>query len=124
MWTRREQQNIVRFSEGLTEAPDVDRLGRWILGVVVPLIPLALGIYWITIGRAWLIADGGLVELSGSTALAAGIAWVAVAVFAHSHWFWCPHYIWCGVGELGKILSLVVLIVSATYVAFGYAVFT
>ena len=61
----------------------------WVLGIGLAMIPVGYGLYCLNIGHARIIGSrGSYLDLSGSAAQAMAIAYIAVGLFIHAHWFW------------------------------------
>ena len=69
-------------------------LTKWLGGVGLALVPVAYGAYCLVSGHTILPGDtgpmGGGVDLDvyGSAAVALAIAYIALGVLGHVHWFW------------------------------------
>lgn len=64
----------------------------WLLGVGLALIPIGYGLHCLNSGHARLIGSrGSFLDLSGPAAQGMAIAYIAVGVFLHAHWFWGLH---------------------------------
>jgi hypothetical protein len=64
----------------------------WLLGVGLALIPICYGIRcWQTGHATFFGSRGSRLDLTGSSAVAMAIAYIAVGVFIHAHWFWGLH---------------------------------
>lgn len=91
-------------------APNVGPVGRWIYGVVLPAVPVALGVYCLIVGRAWFFGRGMTLTVTGSAAVATAIAYIGIGGFVHFHVFWATHRRWWRLARPGKIGSLCALI--------------
>lgn len=93
LWTDNERESLFRAIDSLEGAPPANPASRWVYGVVFPALGLLLAVYLAsrgTLTRASLIA--------------------AVALLAHSHWFWSPSEKWYAVGYVGKIVALLMIV--------------
>ncbi len=64
----------------------------WLLGVGLALVPIGYGLRCWQTGHATLFGSrGSRLELTDSSAVAMAIAYIAVGVFIHAHWFWGLH---------------------------------
>jgi hypothetical protein len=91
-WRRNPHEGDAKLAESLSHAPSGGRLKMWLLGVGVALIPIYYGIRCLQSGHATLFGTrGARLELSGVEATAMAIAYIAVGVFIHAHWFWGLH---------------------------------
>lgn len=60
---------------------------------------------------------GGRLELSGTTAIAYGAAFVALALFVHCHFFWTASEKLCDWADTGKTISLGLFALAAGWTA-------
>ena len=60
----------------------------WLGGVGLAVVPVIYAVHCLIAGRATFPADGAGLEVHGSAATALAIAYMAVGVFMHVHWFW------------------------------------
>jgi hypothetical protein len=95
MWTDSERENLFRAIDTLEGSPDANPATRWVYGVVLPALALVLSASVFILGT-W-----------GAASLVA-----AFALLAHSHWFWSPSENWYGVGYVGKVVALLVIVVT------------
>jgi hypothetical protein len=103
--------------ETLSEAASSDPYARWINGVILlPPVPLLLGIWCLVRGAAVIPGRGRWMTVGGQSAAAIGIALIAAGLFAHFHWFWSGHPRWPVVGQVGKVITLLVFAASLLFV--------
>jgi hypothetical protein len=117
-WTDKVDYGLFAVAEDLAYAPSGGRLKMWLLGVGLALIPLGYGMRCLFTGHARLFGRGADLNLDGSAALALAIAYIAVGVFMHAHWFWGLHPRLEPSSYLLKGLALLVFLGS-----FGYTMF-
>lgn len=91
LWTRNLNEIPVEFVEESGDSPSGSRSQMWLLGMGLALLPFGYGVYCLFTGRAVLIGRGNQLELTGSTAVALAIAYMAGGLFIHAHWFWGLH---------------------------------
>jgi hypothetical protein len=116
---RSPRRNLFDAASNLDGPPQGGAPEAWVYGVGLALPTFAYGLFCLLMQRAWFLniplrgvprAPGMLREWSGRSAMAFGVVLIAVAAFAHFHWFWSnsprlsPYY------EIGKIVSLILLI--------------
>jgi hypothetical protein len=106
------------LAEDLAHAPSGGRLKMWLLGVGLALIPLGYGMRCLFTGHARFFGRGADLNLDGSAALALAIAYIAVGVFMHAHWFWGLHPRLEPSSYLLKGLALLVFLGSLGYTMF------
>ena len=64
----------------------------WLLGVGFAFLPIAHGVHCLRTGHARFCGDNdSKLDLQGSAAIALAVAFLAVGVFIHAHWFWGLH---------------------------------
>jgi len=91
-WTRNPYETDAKVAESLSDSPSGGRLKMWLLGVGLALIPICYGIRCLQTGHATFFGRrGASLDLAGSSAAAMAIAYIAVGVFIHAHWFWGLH---------------------------------
>jgi hypothetical protein len=96
----------------LEEAASAEPAARWIHGVVLPILPMLLGLYIMLHRSAWIPGRGGWWHVEGWAGAAVGIAILAMALLMHFHCFWSPSERWFMVGYFGKIGSLLMLVAA------------
>lgn len=117
-WTNRNYRTGFDDAEDLACSPTGGPIKMWLMGVGVALIPLIYGVHCLFSGHAILFGHQGDMDVTGPAATALAIAYIAVGVFIHAHWFW---------GLLPK-LTLISYLLKYTAVlvfigSFGYAIF-
>jgi hypothetical protein len=89
--TSREHRTALDVAEDLADAPSGGRFHMWLLGVGLALIPFGYGVRCLLTGHARFLGRGSSLNLEGSAAVAMAIAYIAIGVFIHAHWFWGMH---------------------------------
>jgi len=99
---------------------------RWILGAAAAGMLAAYGGYCLVTQQALLPRTRplGLAEWSGGIAVAVGCLYISTAAFMHSHWFWSGHPTWHGLGQLGKLASLLGVLASFGWMLFQFFALT
>ncbi|HEV2330651.1 MAG TPA: hypothetical protein VGY56_17865 [Verrucomicrobiae bacterium] len=88
-WTNKEHRTGFDDAEDLAYSPSGGPAKIWLLGVGLALIPVDYGIRCLATGHATLWGRyNSQLDVTGSTAVALAIAYIAVGVFIHTHWFW------------------------------------
>lgn len=106
-------------AERLAGSPSGGRITMWLLGFCLALIPIGYGVHFLSVHRATFFGRGGSrLELHGAPAVALAVAYIAVGLFIHAHWFWGLHPRLQRFSYFGKLLSLLVFVPT-----FGYAVY-
>jgi hypothetical protein len=118
-WTNKEHRTAFDDANDLAYAPSGGPIKAWLLGVGLALFPLGYGVKCLLAGQARFFGRrGSHIDLDGSAATALAIAYIAVGVFIHAHWFW---------GYYPKLepwsYILKFLAVMAFLGGFGYAVY-
>jgi hypothetical protein len=116
MWYRRWSGE-----ESLSEAASSGPLSRWINGVILlPPVPIAVGVWFLLQGVAFIPGRWPAMTLQGPAALAMGIGCIAAGFLTHFHWFWSGHPRFAGVGQIGKAVTLLAISICALYLFFSY----
>jgi hypothetical protein len=117
-WTRNPYENDAKVAENLSHAPSGGRLKMWLLGVGLALIPIYCGIRCLQSGHATFFGSrGARLELSGPEAMTMAIAYIAVGVFIHAHWFWGLHPRLAALSPILKSLAALVFLGGLGYTA-------
>ena len=118
-WTNKQHRTGFDDAEDLAYAPSGGCVKMWLLGVGLALIPLSYGVHCLLIKHARLWGRrGSYFDLEGSSAIALGIAYVALGVFIHFHWFW-------GLNQrLERFSHVFKLLAAATFLgSLGFAIY-
>ena len=111
-------------ADGFAESRRENVLQKWVMGVIVALIPAVYGIRCVIAGATTIIGRRGWVAVTGWAGVAFAIAFVSLACWLHFHYFWANHHRLWRFSELGKFVALVTFAVSVligfvAFVAFG-----
>jgi hypothetical protein len=118
-WRRNPHEGDAELAESLSHAPSGGRLKMWLLGVGVALIPVYYGIRCLQSGHATFFGTrGARLELTGSEATAMAIAYIAIGVFIHAHWFWGLHPKFEALSPILKILATLVFLGGLGYTTY------
>ena len=118
-WTNKERRTAFDDAEDLAYAPSGGRVKMLLLGIVLALVPLGYGVRCLLTGHARFFGErGSHLDLYGSAAIALAIAYIAVGVFIHAHWFWGLHPKLEPLSYLLKILAVLTFLGG-----FGYAIY-
>ena len=61
----------------------------WLLGLALALVPVSYGVHGLQTGHARFFGhSGATLDLTGSAASAMAVAYIALGLFLHAHWFW------------------------------------
>jgi len=91
-WTRNPHEIDAKVADSLSHSPSGGRVKMWLLGFGLALVPIYYGIRCLQTGHTTFVGSRGLhLDLTGSSAVAMAIAYIAVGVFIHAHWFWGLH---------------------------------
>ena len=90
------------------------------LGIGLAAFPIGYGIQCLFTGHARFFGRrGSFLDVDGSAAVALAVAYIAVGVFIHSHWFWGLH------PKLEPLSELLKTVAALTFLgAFGYAIYS
>jgi hypothetical protein len=118
-WTNKLHRTAFDDAEDLSYPPSGGRLKMWLFGVGLALIPIGYGIHCLRTGHARFFGDRGEnLDLNGSAAIALAIAYLAIGGFIHAHWFWGLHPRLEALGNLLKLVSVLVFLGSFGYVMY------
>jgi hypothetical protein len=118
-WTRNPYETDAKIAEGLSHSPSGGRLKMWLLGVGFALIPIYYGILCLQTGHATFFGSrGSRLDLTGSSAVAMAIAYIAVGVFIHAHWFWGLHPKLEALSPNLKVLAVLVFLGGLGYTSY------
>jgi hypothetical protein len=114
-WTHRNHRTAFDDASDLSDPPSGGPLKMWLVGAGIAAIPVGYGIRcWMT-GHAMFIGRGSNLDLTGPAATAMAIAYMAVGVFIHGHWFWGLH------PRLERFCSIPKVLAALTFIgSFGY----
>ena len=119
LWTSNPNKSATDEVESLSYSPSGGRIKMWLLGVGLALIPLCYGVHcWFTGHARFFGRRGSHLDLDGSAAGALAIAYIAVGVFIHVHWFWGLHPRLVPLSKLLKVLAVLVFLGG-----FGYTIY-
>jgi hypothetical protein len=91
-WTRNPYDTDAKVAESLSYSPSGGRLKMWLLGAGVALAPIYYGIRCLVTDHATFLGSrGARLDVTGSPAIAMAIAYIAIGLFIHAHWFWGLH---------------------------------
>jgi len=117
-WTRNPYEIDAKVAGSLSHSPSGGRLKLWRLGVGSALVPIYYGIRCLHRGHTTLFATrGGHLDLTGSSATAMAIAYIAVGVFIHAHCFWGLHPRLEPLRPILKVLAVLVFLGGLGYTA-------
>jgi hypothetical protein len=89
IWTRNPYETDAKVAESLSHSPSGGRFKMWLLGVGLALVPVKYGVGCLQSGHATLFGNHvSRLDLTDSSAVAMSIAYIAIGVFIHAHWFW------------------------------------
>ena len=118
-WTNKDHRTAFDDAEDLAYPPTGGRIKMWLLGVGFALIPLGYGVHCLFTGHALFFGqDDSPLELVGSAADALALAYIAIGVFIHAHWFWGLHQRLERWSYLLKLATVLVFLGS-----FGYTMY-
>jgi hypothetical protein len=115
-WTNKDHGSGFDDAEDLPYPPSGGRVKMWLLGVGLAVIPIGYGIQCILVRHALLFGSHSTdLDLYGSAAIALGIAYIAVGVFIHAHWFWGLYPKGESLSYLLKFLAVLLFLASLGY---------
>lgn len=116
LWSRNPYEDTADEFDDFSNTPSGGPIKMWLLGVGLPLIPLVYGIRCLRRGEARFFGDNGnFLDLTSTPAISLAIAYVAVGLFIHAHWFWGLHPRLYPFSPHLKGFALVVFVVSFFY---------
>jgi hypothetical protein len=121
MWWR-SPHNPTAYDDDWEDQPGQGPSFKWGLGLFVPLLLAAYGLYVMATRRAEFGLDISM-TLAGANAVAFGIAWLSGGLFLHCHFFWGNVYNQAWFAVLGKILAACGFIAGLGFVLIHNGVF-
>ena len=106
-WNRNYYENETDTVDDLSSVPSRGRGKMIASGLVVPALLLLYSIRcWTSEEALWWVLGGSDVVAYGKVAKSAAVAYIGIAVFCHSRWFWglLPNYL---VYSIGVALGLI-----------------
>jgi multisubunit Na+/H+ antiporter MnhF subunit len=88
---------------------------RWVLGAILPLIPLFYGIRGVILRTSFIAGRNTQWEVVGPEAVAVSLCYLSLAVFLHAYFCWENRERLAGYRELLLIASLLSFLASAGY---------
>ena len=117
-WTNKVHRTAFDDAEDLAYPPSGGRIKMWLLGVGLALVPIGYAIHCLHTGHALLFGQNADLDVTGSSAVALAIAYIAVGIFIHAHWFWGLQAKLQAVSYILKLLAVLLFLGS-----FGYAIY-
>jgi hypothetical protein len=105
-------RRIVDIVEQLGDRGSGSRSKELMYGIVVAALLALFGLWCIASRSALFLAAQPMriVTYTGAEAVAVGTAYLSIALFLNSHWYWLNHERWHGIGQIGRVVSLLGLI--------------
>ena len=88
LWTNKDHRTVLDDADSFAHAPSGGRLKQWLAGAVLPLFILAYGIACLTSGETEIFGRGGHAVARGAAATSLAVAYIALGLFLHFHFFW------------------------------------
>lgn len=122
---RRPSWNIFDLASDLAEPPNSGSAGAWFFGVLIAVPIVLYGLGCLVIRHAWFFSFDvkGLPtpqgrtfhEWHGGAAMAIGLLYVGVGLFAHFKWFWSSHRCLYRYYEIGELVSSAIIVASVAW---------
>ena len=121
---RFDGRGAVDVADALSNDAQGGLISRWINGVLFAVIPTVIGAMCIAYQHAYFLSRrGGMAEYFEKDAIALGVAWIAVGLFMHGHYFWSASRRFYFLSEIFKPLSLLGVAGGMIYVLVNQVVF-
>ena len=117
-WTNKVHRTAFDDAEDLAYPPSGGRIKMWLLGAGLALVPIGYGVHCLRTGHAVLFGQNSDLDVTGSGAIALSIAYIAIGIFIHAHWFWGLQPKFEVVSYVLKFLAVLLFLGS-----FGYAIY-
>jgi hypothetical protein len=111
------------LNAGGEDLPPPGFFSKWFVGVIVPLVLVALGVICIVTRHAWLPDVRGWryghdysIPLHDSRATAMGLICLGIAGFLHCHFYWGNIYYEYPCATIGKIVSLMAFVGGLVFI--------
>ena len=119
VWTTNRHQSTADAAESLSYSPSGGRVKMWLLGAGMALVPIGYGVRCLQTGHATFFGSrGSHLNLDGSAAVALAVAYIAVGVFIHAHWFWGLHPKLEPLSPILKVLAVLVFLGGLGYTGY------
>jgi len=119
LWTNREHRTAFDDAEDLAYGPSGGVLKMWIAGLLLAIIPVIYAIICLFSGHTYFIGQHGHgLDLTGSAAQSLAIAYLALGLFIHFHYFWGLHPYLYRFSQIFKMLTLLCFLGSFLYTIF------
>ncbi len=121
-----ENRNLLDLAEGLAGGHPGSLFTTIGLGGFAAVALAMYGLMCVLAQEATFIGSRPvkIVRYSGTPAVCLGVAYVAVAVFMHSHFMWSSSERFHVLGQLGKLLSATVVATAIGYLVYYVIAFT
>ena len=103
------------YDDDFEDIPTPGPVPMWLGGILIPLAHIAYGLSCLITRHGVLPGNRASMELTGSNAIALGLATMSIGLFLHTHYFWGNLYHLAAWAVAGKIVSLITLIASLGY---------
>jgi hypothetical protein len=118
-WTRNPHEIDAEMADSLSHAPSGGRVKMWLLGFGLALVPICYGIRCLYAGQTTFFGSrGSELDLTGSSAVTMAVAYIAIGVFIHAHWFWGLHPKLESLSPILKVLAMLVFLGGLGYTVY------
>jgi len=118
IWTNKEHHTAFDDAEDLAGTPSGGCIKMWLLGAGLALIPLGYGVRCLFTGHACFFGSRAHLDIVGPAAVALAIAYIAIGVFIHAHYFLGLHPKLLPFSNILKTLAALAFIGSFFYTLF------
>jgi hypothetical protein len=116
MWTNKEHRTVADDADDFGHGPSGGPLKMWLAGMGVAGPIVAYGIACVISGEATLLSrQNSNLHVTGEAATMLGIAYTALGLFIHFHYFWGLHRRLWRYSQALKVASLIVFLPCFLY---------
>lgn len=103
---------LLHAADSLASPPKGGELTKWLLGVALPMLPIAYGLYCLWNGATVLPGKGLDATLTGAAGRWLAVAYMALGAFIHFHFGWGLSKRGARFSRVAKACALVLFLVS------------
>ncbi len=104
---------------GITNSRSEERIRKLLMGLIAPALPFLYGLSSVLSEHSKFIGRRGFVNLSGFSAVAAGVAYLSLGLLLHVHNCWADHPRLAGVADAARGLLALVFGVGVLAMFYG-----
>ena len=107
---------------GVSDPTTESRVSKFVLGVLIPLVPLLYGLQSLMTAESAFPGRFRLVQLEGPAALSAGVVYLAIGLILHVHHCWTEHVRLGGLADFARLVLAVLIAIGLVGTLIGVLV--